>query len=187
MTGPGFGTKTVDDAAGILQKMKSWGFIAVFAIAEKMLGFTQQLSLQLQGATKDLHFAHLNVANVRQALTEAQNDNKLYDGLWVTITNMAGSEIESPRMAKRKPSERTTLLKVAKSIITVHYYLPYLDHLTSDLAVKFATATIITDVFLLQPSMIIFSEQAIYCRKVTCFAMKYEDDLPSFPTLEEEI
>lgn len=63
MTGAGFDTKTVDDAAGTLQKMKSPGFIAAFAIAEKKLRFTKQLSLPLQEAMKD-------VADVQQALME---------------------------------------------------------------------------------------------------------------------
>lgn len=187
MNAPTYDVKTITEASGLLQYLLSSKFISSFTIAEHMLGYTKNLSKQLQGSSKSIAAAYDNIDDVISTLKAARSSD-LFDTLWEEMTSLNnGEEIAQPRTVGRQTTRSNPEVDSPKSYFRCVFFYPYLDHLIEELERRFENKATITNGFLLIPSLLRAYDFKDFKERVQIFASKHMADLHNHSAIEQEL
>lgn len=132
---------TLTKATGLLYSMKNGPFVVAFVTTRKGLEYIKPLTLKLQKKSSNISKAHEDVVDVIAGLQESAD---FTFSQWFTealaMAETADFQIEIPRICQRQTLREIIPGENSKEYFRHSVYIPFLDHLLSQLKSRFQNA-----------------------------------------------
>jgi ribosomal protein S8 len=140
-----YDAKTVTEANGLLMSICSSKWIVGIQVYLKFSGYLKSLSQLLQGPAKDVMIAYEKVNVVIDELESIRkNSDETFIEIWNEAQKMAEqtcSELKRPRSCSRQTSRSNVDAESTEEFYKRSVFIPYLDHLISELKSRFTTTS----------------------------------------------
>ena len=126
------------DAGAYQAAEEKFDFIVTLVVAEHVLSALMQLSIFLQKKDCDLAIAAAESRTVKSILNAGQNDPDVWDTLYQSAVNLAGTLETQPSMPRNRATMHqnhrpNATTEDISSYWMINMYLPFMDHLLSDM------------------------------------------------------
>ena len=138
--------KSVTDASGLSHATTSDGFIAAFQTALYFSSYLKALTVLLQGSSLDVLVAYDEVHLVRKTLQDIRSEAvKEFEPVYADMLKMATvagrPELSVPRTCRRQTQRSNVPAETPKDYWRRSVFLPFLDHLLTELSSRFSAMT----------------------------------------------
>ncbi|XP_062592729.1 52 kDa repressor of the inhibitor of the protein kinase-like [Saccostrea cucullata] len=175
----GWDVKSITESNGLLSSLCSSKWIVAIHVYLKFSGYLKSLSGLLQGPTQDIISAFQKVNIVIQELEQIRRDSDhSFNEVWDESEIMAkkvSTTLAVPRMCNRQTSRNNVSADTPEQYFCRSVFIPYLDHLLSELKSRFSTANAITSKAL---SLIPSNLHLLDDQQVRSIVDHFENDLP---------
>ncbi|KAG1714588.1 repressor of the inhibitor of the protein kinase [Nymphon striatum] len=185
-TSPGWDTKAITDAYGLLNRITDSHFIMCFQTISFMFGYVTGLSNKLQGSTLVIIEAYEMVNIVKNAVSAARNkDAEMIFQRSSTMARKAGLDcFQMPRRCDRQTQRNNVPANNTEEYFVRAILNPFVDSLIQQLDMRFNSMTrqACLALCLLPNNMEKLTEDA-----VISIVEHYQDDMPQPETFQQEL
>ena len=134
-------TKSSTEAAGLLNVLQSSEFLIAFYMCHYFFAYTKDIARMLQGQSKDVLAAYLDIRTSTACISDARNDAKgCFSGVFQLAeqaANLLGEEIKIPRRCGRQTQRSNHPAEEAVEYWRRAVFIPFADQLISELNGRF--------------------------------------------------
>ena len=138
--------KTQTEASGLLSQITSSSFLCAVNSVNYLFGFTNSLSVLLQGSTNDIVTAYEKIQLILQEMKAIRSNAEVeFQNVFETATEMAekaGQNITMPRCCKKQTMRSNVEADTPQTYYRRTIFVPFLENMVQQMADRFPQLTL---------------------------------------------